>query len=68
MTGVQTCALPILRPFISNKFDITKHEHYKLLGDSDKKNNFDVEKHMQTNLRFKKNEIIDVMEIDLNDD
>jgi type IV secretion system protein VirD4 len=64
------CVLQLrgVRPFISNKFDITKHEHYKLLGDSDKKNNFDVEKHMQTILRFKKDELIDVMEVDLNDE
>ncbi|GAB6107975.1 VirD4-like conjugal transfer protein, CD1115 family [Fusibacter bizertensis] len=64
------CVLQLrgVRPFISNKFDITKHEHYKQLGDSDKKNNFDIEKHMQTNLRFKKNEMIDVMEIDLNEE
>lgn len=64
------CVLQLrgVRPFISNKFDITKHERYKLLGDFDKRNNFDIEKHMQTNLRFKKNEMIDVMEIDLNEE
>lgn len=64
------CVLQLrgVRPFISDKFDITKHEHYKLLSDFDKKNLFDIEKHMQTNLRFKKDEVIDVMEIDLNDE
>lgn len=62
------CVLQLrgVRPFISDKFDITKHEHYKLLSDFDKKNLFDIEKHMQTNLRFKKDEVIDVMEVDLN--
>jgi len=62
------CVLQLrgVRPFISDKFDITKHEHYKLLSDFDNKNLFDIEKHMQTNLRFKKDEVIDVMEIDLN--
>jgi len=61
------CVLQLrgVRPFISDKFDITKHEHYKLLSDFDKKNLFDIEKHMQTNLRFKKDEVIDVMEIEL---
>ena len=64
------CVLQLrgVRPFISDKFDITKHEHYKLLSDFDKKNLFDIEKHMQTNLRFKKDEVIDVMEIDLNEE
>lgn len=62
------CVLQLrgVRPFISDKFDITKHEHYMLLSDFDKKNLFDIEKHMQTNLRFKKDEVIDVMEVDLN--
>ena len=64
------CVLQLrgVRPFISDKFDITKHEHYKLLSDFDKKNLFDIEKHMQTNLRFKKDEVIDVIKIDLNRD
>ena len=57
------CVLQLrgVRPFISDKFDITKHEHYKLLSDFDKKNLFEIEKHMQTNLRFKKDEVIDVI-------
>lgn len=61
------CVLQLrgVRPFISDKFDITKHEHYKLLSDFDKMNLFDIEKYMQTKLRFKKDEVIDVMEIDL---
>ena len=36
-----------VRPFLSNKFDITKHKNYKLLEDYDKKNLFDVEKYMK---------------------
>ncbi|MFM1533600.1 VirD4-like conjugal transfer protein, CD1115 family [Helcococcus ovis] len=35
-----------VRPFLSNKYDITKHKNYKLLEDYDKKNAFDVEKYM----------------------
>lgn len=34
------------KPFLSNKFDITKHKNYKLLLDSNKKNKFDVEKYL----------------------
>jgi len=55
-----------VRPFLSNKFDITKHKHYPLLGDFDKKNNFDIEKEMKTNLRFRRNQMIDVTEVDIN--
>lgn len=36
-----------VRPFLSDKFDITKHNNYKLLEDYDKKNLFDVEKYMK---------------------
>lgn len=54
-----------VRPFLSDKFDITKHKFYRFLGDHNKKNNFDIEKHMGTNLRFKKNESIDLMELEI---
>ena len=35
-----------VRPFLSDKFDITKHKNYKLLEDYDKKNVFDIEKYI----------------------
>ena len=35
-----------VRPFLSDKFDITKHKNYKLLEDYDKKNLFDVEDYL----------------------
>ncbi len=35
-----------VRPFLSDKYDITKHKNYKLLEDYDKKNAFDVERYM----------------------
>lgn len=57
-----------VRPVLSNKFDIRKNVHYKLLGDFDKRNNYDVEKQMQTNIRFRKNGVIDLMEVDFNDE
>ena len=37
-----------VRPFFSNKFDITKHKRYHLLADSDPKNEFDVERYVRT--------------------
>lgn len=36
-----------VRPFLSDKFDITKHKNYKLLEDYDKKNVFDIESYMK---------------------
>ena len=36
-----------VRPFFSDKFDITKHPKYKYLSDYDKKNAFDVERYMK---------------------
>ena len=61
------CVLQLrgVRPFISNKFDITKHKHYKLLGDFDKRNNYDVDKSLTTKLRFKKNEPLEVLELNI---
>lgn len=35
-----------VRPFLSDKYDITKHKNYKLLEDYDKRNAFDVDKYM----------------------
>ena len=36
-----------VRPFFSDKFDITRHKNYKLLSDYNKKNTFDVEKYLK---------------------
>lgn len=41
-----------VRPFFSNKFDITKHKQYKLLSDYDKKNTFDIETYMKNRNRL----------------
>jgi type IV secretion system protein VirD4 len=35
-----------VRPFLSAKYDITKHPRYKYLSDADKENTFDIEKHL----------------------
>ena len=36
-----------VRPFFSDKFDITRHPRYKYLADADKKNTFDIERYMK---------------------
>ena len=44
-----------VRPFLSDKFDITKHKNYKLLEDYDKKNLFDVEEYLKNRDKIKIN-------------
>ena len=44
-----------VRPFFSDKFDITKHKNYRLLEDYDKKNRFDVERYIKRRGRAKLN-------------
>ena len=57
-----------VRPFMSNKFDITKHPKYKYLSDYDKKNEFDIEKFLSTRLKFKQDEQFDVYEISVDEE
>lgn len=52
-----------VRPFISDKYDITKHPNYKYLSDADEKNTFDIEKFLSTKLKTKPNDTYDVYEI-----
>ncbi|HEN4366470.1 TPA: type IV secretory system conjugative DNA transfer family protein [Streptococcus agalactiae] len=44
-----------VRPFLSDKFDITKHKNYKLLEDYDKKNVFDIEEYIKRKGKAKLN-------------
>ncbi|HEL1178042.1 TPA: type IV secretory system conjugative DNA transfer family protein [Streptococcus equi subsp. zooepidemicus] len=44
-----------VRPFLSDKYDITKHKNYKLLEDYDKKNLFDIESYMRRRGKAKLN-------------
>ena len=58
------CVLQLrgVRPFLSNKFDITKHKRYKELSDYDKKNAFDIEKYLEHKLVLTKNMQFDMYE------
>ena len=51
-----------VRPFLSDKYDITKHKNYRYLSDYNKKNNYDMEKLLSSELRLKKDETIEVYE------
>ena len=57
-----------VRPFFSNKYDITKHKRYKYLSDYNSKLAFDIEKYMSRKLVLKKDDPIEVVDIDLSED
>jgi len=42
-----------VRPFLSDKFDITKHKNYRYLSDSNPKYAFDIGKHLNRRLKVK---------------
>lgn len=55
-----------VRPFLSDKYDITKHPRYKMLSDCDKRNAFDMEKYMKRKKPVvAKDEVFDYYKIDL---
>ena len=57
-----------VRPFLSDKFDITKHPNYKYLSDASPKNNFDIEKYLSTRLKTKPDDVYEVYEVDASDE
>ena len=58
-----------VRPFFSDKFDITKHPNYRYLSDADPKNAFDMEKHIKRRPAIvKPDEVFDYYEIDVQED
>jgi len=56
-----------VRPFKSDKYDITKHPNYKYLSDADPRNAFDIEKFLSTALKPKPDEVYDVYDVDVSD-
>ena len=53
-----------VRPFLSNKYDITKHPNYKYTSDFDKKNALDIERFLSHRLRLKPDTVCEVFEAD----
>ena len=64
------CILQVrgVRPFLSNKYDITKHPYYKYLSDADPRNAFDIEKFLSHQLDLKEKDSFDTYEIAIDDD
>ena len=57
-----------VRPFFSNKYDITKHKRYKELADADKRNAFDVEKYLEHKLVFSQDTEFEVYEVNVTEE
>jgi type IV secretion system protein VirD4 len=58
--GKCICQVRGVRPFLSDKYDITKHANYKYLSDYDKKNAFDIERYLNTRLIVKPDTVFDL--------
>ena len=60
------CILQVqgVRPFFSDKFDITKHPQYKYLLDSSKKNAFDIAKYLSRRLTVRPDDVFDSCELE----
>ena len=56
-----------VRPFLSNKFDITQHKNYKYLSDANPKNEFNIEKFLSHRLKPKQDEAYNVFEVDVSE-
>ena len=54
-----------VRPFLSDKYDITKHPNYKYLSDYDSRNAFPIEKFLSTKLKPKPDDVFNTYSVDL---
>ncbi|SFB89739.1 hypothetical protein [Butyrivibrio sp. YAB3001] len=51
-----------VRPFLSDKYDVTQHPHYKETGEYDKKNNYDIAGNLNPRMSLKDEDLYDVVE------
>lgn len=56
-----------VRPFLSDKYDITRHPYYKYLSDADPRNAFSVERFLSAWLTLTENETYEVFHVDVSD-
>lgn len=52
-----------VRPFLSDKYDLTKHPNYKYTADADDRNWFDIEKYLNRNLMLRASDEYEVIGI-----
>ena len=64
VVGGGKCILQLrgVRPFLSDKYDITRHPNYKYLSDANPRNAFDIEKYLSTRLVPKADEVYEVFD------
>ncbi len=64
------CILQIrgVRPFFSDKYDITKHPNYKMLSDYDKRNEYHVERELNPQYTPKPDEEVEMFAVDLKEE
>ena len=53
-----------VRPFLSDKYDLTQHPNYKYTSDYDKRNTFDIEKFLNRKMKLKKSDVFTVVDAD----
>ena len=53
-----------VRPFYSDKFDITKHKRYKELAEYSDRNSFDLEKYLKHELVIRQDDEFELIEVD----
>ena len=63
------CLLQVrgVRPFLSDKYEITRHPYYKYLSDADPRNAFSVERFLSARLTLTENETYEVFHVDVSD-
>ena len=54
-----------VRPFLSDKYDITRHPNYRLTSDYDERNAFDIQKYLSHAAKLKKDEVCEVYQVDV---
>ena len=57
-----------VRPFLSDKYDITRHPNYHLLSDYNKANAFDIQAYLSPALTVRMNEVYDTYEVTVEED
>ena len=57
-----------VRPFLSDKYDITKHPNYRYTADADPRNAMDIEKYIHARLRLRKEEVYETYEMEVEND
>ncbi len=64
------CILEIrgVRPFLSDKYDITQHPNYKYLADADPRNMFHVERYLSTRLKLREDDVYPVYEVEVGEE